>query len=327
MRTDPYGNPLHVRMHYKHGSYWYVHRGKWEKLGRDYGTAMRSYAAWVAPSGGMAKLIDDVYKWFGRRVDRDDLAAISLRQYNTVRERIDLAFTEFAPDQVKPKHVTQFLDFYFEDSPSQGNIALSVLRSIFTRGVRWGHCEFNPAREVEAFKLTPRDRYLTDEEFLAIRGAAPDWLRLIIDMCYLTAQRIGDVLHIKQSDISEDGIYFRQHKSKKRLLVLTTPELQELVKDARALNKVAGVYLFARSATLPRHYDTVRHSWNAACKAAGVEDARMHDIRAKSLTDADSEGLDAQKLAGHATRAMTERYLRVLRTDRVQSPAKVSKLR
>lgn len=325
-RHDPFGNPLHVRMYFKHGAYWYVVGGKWHKLGATYERAMQSYSAWIAPTGGMAKLIDEVYQWYERRVEREDLAPRSLAQYRSVRERIDTAFEEFAPGQVKPKHITTFLDFYFEDSPAQGNIALSVLRTIFTRGVRWGRCDFNPAREVEAFKVTPRDRYLTDEEFVAIRRAADPWLRVILDMCYLTAQRIGDVLHIKQADVSEEGISFQQQKSKKRLLVESTPELQELVAEARRQSKVAGVYLFAKSATLPHHYDRVRDNWIRACKAAGVGDARLHDIRAKSLTDADAEGLDAQKLAGHTSQAMTNRYLRVLRTDRVQSPGKVAKL-
>lgn len=327
MRHDPWGNPLHVRMYHKHGAYWYVHRGKWHRLGQTYPAAMQSYAAWVAPSGGMEKLVDDTYRWMERRVDRGELAPRSLRQYQTVRERISTAFSDFSPEQVKPSHVSQFVEFYFEDSPSQGNITLAVLRSVFTRGVKWGQCEYNPAREIENFKLRPRDRYLTDEEFVAIRRAGPSWLRPILDMCYLTGQRIGDVLHIKQADITEEGIYFQQQKSRKRLLVEATPELSTLVAESRGQSTVVGVYLFAKSATVPRSYNAVQKAFQSACKAAGVLDARIHDIRAKALTDADSEGLDAQRLAGHATRGMTERYLRVLRTDRVQGPGNVAILR
>lgn len=322
MRKCPQGNPLHTRMHFKHGAYWYVFRGKWVRLGADYAIAMQSYAAKIAPAGGMEKLIDDTYQWYADRVERGELTARSFRQYQMVRERISTAFVEFSPNQVKPSHIASFLDFYFDDTQGMGNIALTVLSAMFKKGVRWGLNDFNPARDVERFKMTARSRYITDDEFLRIRKAAPEWMRLIIDMCYLTAQRIGDVLHIKQADITSEGILFEQQKTRKRLLVESSPELNDLVRDARGLSKIAGVYLFARSASLPRHYSSVRRAWIAACEAAGVEGAVMHDIRAKSLTDADAEGKDAQKLAGHASRGMTERYLRLLRTDRVQSPAK-----
>lgn len=327
MRNDPFGNPLHVRMYYKHGSYWYVYRNKWTAIGNDYATAMQNYAAAIAPSGGMVKLVADTFDWYERRVKSGDLKESSLRPYKSQRERIQGAFQEFAPSQVKTAHITSFLDFYFDQQPATANSALTVLRGIFDRGVRWGLCEYNPARSVQAMKVTARDRYLTDTEFLAIRGAAPPYLKLVMDMCYLTAQRIGDVLHIKQADISEDGVFFQQEKTKKRLLVESTPELEQLVKDARALNIVTGLYLFTKSASYPHCYATVRSHWVKACDMAGVNDARIHDIRAKAITDADAEGIDAQKLAGHATKAMTERYLRLMRTDRVQSPAKVRQLR
>ncbi len=140
-------------------------------------------------------------------------------------------------------------------------------------------------------------------------------------MSVMTGQRIGDVLGIKQSDISEDGISFKQQKSKKRLLVEMTPELAEVVREARGLSKVAGVHLFSDKG---KRYDyhRIRRHWLAACRKAKVEDANIHDLRRKAITDADMAGEDAQKLAGHTSRAMTERYLQLLRTDRVK-PVKI----
>jgi integrase len=68
------------------------------------------------------------------------------------------------------------------------------------------------------------------------------------------------------------------------------------------------------------HYETVRRHFAEARDKAGVEDARIHDIRAKSLTDADRQGEDAQRLAGHSSAGMTERYLRLRRTEKVRGP-------
>ena len=326
MRLDPFGNILHVRMHYKHGSYWYVKDNKWHKIGADYTTAMQNYAAWIAPAGGIEELVRTTFDGYKRRVDKGKLKASTLGTYNSYRDKITEAFAEFSPAQVRAKDIRAFLEFYYPETTT-ANSALTVLRGIFDKGVRLGVCEFNPAKQVEGIKPEDRDRYLTDNEYQRIRSEAKPYLKLIMDMCYYTAQRIGDVLHIKQADISEEGIYFQQQKTKKRLLVEASPELTELVTEARKLNKVAGVYLFTKTATRAHNYGTVRKHWVEACKAAGVEDARLHDLRAKAITDADAEGLDAQKLAGHATSAMTEKYLRLRRTDRVQSPGKVAMLR
>lgn len=327
MRRDPFGNPLHIRMHYKHSAYWYVYQGKWRRLGSNYASAMQGYSALIAPASGMQRLIEDTYASYELMVKKGDMAPGSLAQYNTVRGKIDTAFREFSPSQVKAEHIGRFLDFHFEGAPSTGNSALTVLRTAFDKAVRWGMCEYNPAKGVDRFKERKRKRYLTDAEWLGIRAHSPEWLRLIIDMCYLTAQRIGDVLAIKQSDITAEGILFTQQKTGKRILVESTPELDDVVRSARALSKVAGVYLFSRSASKPASYTTTNRYWHKARKAAGVEDARIHDLRAKAITDADAEGLDAQKLAGHAARSMTERYLRLMRTDKVQSPAKLQNLR
>lgn len=43
---------------------------------------------------------------------------------------------------------------------------------------------------------------------------------------------------------------------------------------------------------------------------SGGQRFTFHDIRAKALTDAKRLGLDAQSLAGHASLAMTEHYIK-----------------
>jgi len=60
-------------------------------------------------------------------------------------------------------------------------------------------------------------------------------MRAIYEMCYLTGQRIGDVLSIRLADISADGIAFKQEKTNARLLVQMTPDLEELIARIKAL--------------------------------------------------------------------------------------------
>jgi integrase len=63
-------------------------------------------------------------------------------------------------------------------------------------------------------------------------------------MCYLTGQRIGDVLVIRLPDISVEGIAFKQEKTNARLLVKITPNLEELIARVKALpRKIRGLTL------------------------------------------------------------------------------------
>ena len=71
----------------------------------------------------------------------------------------------------------------------------------------------------------------------------------------------------------------------------------------------------------PYSYFGVSAMFRRACKNAGVEDFHLHDIRAKALTDAEHQGLDAQRLAGHKSRAMTEHYIKARETEKATPPS------
>lgn len=67
-------------------------------------------------------------------------------------------------------------------------------------------------------------------------------------------------------------------------------------------------------------YDGIKYAYSAAIQASGVPDMRPNDMRAKSLTDANRQGKDAQKLAGHKTKEMTETYIREREVDEAEPP-------
>jgi hypothetical protein len=61
---------------------------------------------------------------------------------------------------------------------------------------------------------------------------------------------------------------------------------------------------------LPYTYDGFSTLWQRVRKESGIQDARIHDVRAKAITDAEELGMDAQTPAGHASRTTTEGYIR-----------------
>lgn len=205
---------------------------------------------------------------------------------------------EFNPDQVLPRHVAAIKNS-MAATPNMGNRVLSFLRAVFTYAVEWQIVDSNPCIGIRRHAEKKRDRYLTDEEFQAICAQATENMRVIYQMAYLTAQRINDVLSIRLADITEDGI----------------ARAKALPRSAR------GLTLFTTKRTCkPVIYETVKQQWRKACERAGVENATLHDIRAKSLTDAKREGKDATKLASHADPRMTDHYIRLREIDVADGP-------
>lgn len=327
MRVDPKGNYLPAKVHYKHGRYFYVSGNKWRALSRDYYRSLAQVSAIESPTDDWTRLVESVYTRYELRHKEGKLAAGTMKQYRGIRSRIEYGFAEFTPDMVETSDITSFLDLY-ENTPNLANRMLTVIKAIFEKAVRQGICKANPAYSVKRFDEAKRDRYLTDDEYAAIRAKANPQTRLIMDMCYLTGQRIGDVLNIQHSDITPEGIRFQQQKSKgkqagTRLTIAPDPELDNLVSDAKALHKVERLsrYLFHPKGKASKcSYRGVRDAFDRARALAGIEDVTIHDIRAKAITDALREGLDPQALAGHKSPAMTERYIRLRKTTVVQGP-------
>lgn len=304
-------------VYHKHGAFWLVKRGKWEKLAATLPDALAEYARRVQThsSGSMPELIDRVLAHHSPK-----LATSTQSQYHIAGEKLKKFMADFTPEQVKSKHVAA-IKLHLAETPNMANRVLSVLRIVFQYAVEWQLCESNPCVGIKRHDEAKRTRYITDEEYAAIYAAAPPRLQIIMDMLYLTGQRIGDVLHIRYADIGQDGITFMQQKTGASLLVRWSPDLRATVERARNLhgNLRALTLLHNRRGKTP-DYSTTKIQWNRACEKAGVTDAHIHDLRAKSLTHAKQQGFNPQTLAGHTSEAMTDRYIRLRETPQVDGP-------
>ena len=293
-------------VYFKHGTHWYVKKGKWINIGKSVVDALNEYARISeTPKGGMEDLIDRVLEVHLKTVSEN-----TKKQYLLAAPYLKKVFKQFAPEQVKGKNVAA-MKTAGADKPNMTNRRLSLLRTVFNYAVEWQEVESNPCVGIKRLPEHKRDRYLTDAEVLAIRAKAGPRLQVIIDLLFLTGQRIEDVLKIRRADITDAGILFKQKKTDTKLCIAWSPDLKEVVERAKALHlKVSGLYLLpARHGKAP-DYKTVWDQWTEACEAAEVEDATPHDMRAKSATDADEAGGDAQTLLGHSNPNMTKRYIR-----------------
>lgn len=317
MRPRKQQRDLPACLYFKHGAYWLVKAGRWTRLGDNKRTALERYAALSdAPTGEMPKLIDAALLAM-----QPKLKPATRKSYAVAAAKLKRMLVEFSPAQVKSKDVAG-IKVQLASTPNMANRCLSVLTRVFAYAVEQQIVDSNPCLGVERHTERKRERYLTDAEFMAIRSQAGDRLQVIMDLCYYTGQRIGDVLKIRRVDLTTDGIRFRQDKSNVALTVAWTPPLEDAVARAKSLHKsLAALTLLHNRRGKAPDYRTVRDQWDAAVLSAGVTDAHIHDLRAKSLTDAKRQGFNPTALAGHTNAKMTERYIRLRESPIVQGPS------
>lgn len=317
-RTKNLALKLPPCVYLSHGGYYLVRKGVWEPLGRDKAHALAEYARKVAdaPQGSMGELIERVLAHIAPKK-----SATTNKQYRQLGDKLKKILAEFSPEQVQGKHIAA-IKVKYASTPFYANRLVSVLRMVFSYAVEWQLVGANPAIGVARHSEARRERYITDAEYRAIYDQAGERLRTIMDLCYLTGQRISDVLRIRRADLTDSGITFRQQKTGAKLTVRWTMDLRATVERAKGLsgNVTALTLLHNRRGRAP-DYSTVKIQWDKARKAAGVPDARIHDLRAKSLTDTRKQGNDAQTLAGHTDGRMTERYIRLRETPEADGPS------
>ena len=172
-----------------------------------------------------------------------------------------------------------------------------------------------------------RTVYVTDEMFAAVYRHAHPILQDVMDLLYLTGQRPGDVCAMTWEQIHDGFIHIKQRKTGTALRIALTGQLAEIVSRIRKRTTVSARYVFCGPAgqRLGRH-GWLRDRFDEARKQAGtLGEFQLRDLRAKTATDM-GDMAKARLLLGHATQAMTTKYVQD-RAGEVVQPLGVGKQR
>lgn len=317
MRKRQHSRHLPPCVYHRHGAYYLVRNKKWIRLGDDLSQALVEYARLhdSLTSTGMRGLIQDALPYITR-----GRAESTKNQYMVAARKLQEILADFNPNQVTHKTVVQIRRGLAE-TPNMANRCLTVLRLVFDYAIEEEIVDNNPCIGIKRLPEKKRDRLVANDEFARIHRAAPLRLQLMMEIAYLTGQRLMDVVTIHRSDLRPEGIYFKQEKTDAKLIVAWTPQLREAVDRAKALGgKINALTLFHSSRGTAPAYRTVYDQWTRACKAAGVQDTDLRDLRAMAATEAKRQGKNATALLGHASSTMTQRYLRDREVPIVQGP-------
>lgn len=216
------------------------------------------------------------------------------------------------------KLTARMIGQWMNGGPTRGRIQrgkiVSVLATAYKYAVgQWFLVDSNPTRDLRMPKANKRTRYVTDEEFSAVRAIASPRLQALMDLALITGQRQGDLLKLEWShiDVNERIIHIRQGKTGKRFGIYITEALEEvLVRCKRQTPALPRDYVVRNKFGDRYSSEGMRALWQRTMKKAlrlGAikEHFTFHDLRAKSASD-NPDIEDAAKLLGHQNSQMTK---------------------
>jgi integrase len=300
--------------------YYYYDTGRTPRheipLGDDYILAVQEWAKLhqAQPTARMT------VTWaIGKYLSSDAFQSIGIGTQADYRYALDKLLEKFgdAPlDQVRPSHVTLYIEQRSQASKHRALREKAVLSMLYSWAIAREYCTTNPASAVKTKRLPGRKHvYIHDDMLDAVYEQSPQDLKDAIDLAYYIGQRPGDLLSMTLVRIRDGMLEYRQAKTSTPQRIALIGQLGELIdriQARKAEHKVASMYLLVNERGYKMTKAMLRSRFEKARAAAGIAgtDFQFRDLRRKSGSDLrDQAGLDAaQDLLGHSSQAMTEHY-------------------
>jgi integrase len=307
---------LPPRVYQKHGAYYYVTpKHKWIRLGATKQEMLAKYYELIDRPTKIYTMNDLINRYMQEIAPTK--APRTYKDNQQEAERLRAVFKDMEPQDIAPVHIYQYLDERAKKARVRANREKALLSSMFNFAIRWGVIKDNPCRHVKRLTEKPRSRYIEDWEYKAFYELATPIIQVAMDFAYLTCQRVGDILEVQESDLSEEGITIIQNKSingksvPTKLLITWSDELRQCVNRAKQLRDIRSIYLFCRRDGKPYTYDGFSSMWQRIMDKAlerGLLQERFtfHDIRAKSYSD--EQTIEGRRRAGHKSLQMSGTY-------------------
>lgn len=196
------------------------------------------------------------------------------------------------------------------------NRELQLLRRMLNFAIENRWIKDNPFFKTNLISMadeTQRNRLLSFEEERRLLDACTDaraHLRLIVITALDTACRLGELLKLRWRDVDFYGevitiIAFNAKTAEAREVGMTDRVKDELTKLWESSPQDLDSLVFGIT-------NTIKRSWKSACRIAGIEDLRFHDLRHTAVTRLVATGLpsaEIMKISGHRQAKTFLRYV------------------
>ena len=339
---------LPTRVYYRHGAFYYVHHdGRWERLGTDIRNAKRRAGVMNDPSGlfgtlsyWLDKFIVDCETRIGLSKEAKGLAPRTVDDYKDNAAYLKSYFGKMRPGEVEPHHVGKYLELGRRNERAvRANREKACLSSAFTWLMLQSESGFkgpNPCIGVKRNPEFKNDRYVTDDQMIAVIDAAPRMVSALLRLVYRTLQRPEDILTWDRSNlVVRDGRrILRVEQSKmstragKTVDIEISEDIETILRDLKVNTDGTAVgpgmpFLHRRDGS-GYTYSGLNSMLKRAVKKASVEHPNTGELEAvatfgfysmkgKGATDMWRASVpleQIQVLCGHESVTTTEKYVK-----------------
>jgi integrase len=300
-------------MYSKHGAFWYVDRAnKWHPLGKEYSAALKGYAALIDPAATLARIDLLIGRYENEILPKRaaETAAGRKQQFKRIRK----VFGHMNPKDLQGTDAWQ----YMQDNggTQQARHEIAALSAVMGWAVKWGAIERNPLLDLKFEGFKPRDRYVTDAEFVAVRSIAIPMIRYAMNIALITAARQASILGLERRHIADGVLTITESKTGKRHTFPVAGDLKANIDDALAACPQLRPHVIVNRKGKRYTRDGFQSIWQRVMLKAldlGLIADRFtfHDIRAKNLSEAKSLE-EARQRAQHSDAKVTQRVYRRL---------------
>jgi integrase len=261
-------------------------------------------------------------------VIRAEKSASTLRSYSLAARNFIAHIGDGPLQALTAKHVSEFKVKRMQIvSPSSVNVDLRSLKAMFSLLVEWEWLARNPFEKVKLLRIPEIETpFLNEEEISRVLASIENvQLKSIVLFAYYTGCRLGEILHVKWSDIDwvnnrlsiRNTVTFKT-KSRKNRIVPMHPELVRLLTLIKGAQGDAQ-YVFTNREGSPLRSDTISHQFKRALRKNKLPEAlHFHSLRhsfASVLVQKGTPIYQVSKLLGHSSVQVTERYAHLYAED------------
>jgi integrase len=207
------------------------------------------------------------------------------------------------------------------ETPYEANRALAYCSKMMSLAAHeWELRTDNPCIGVKRFPERARERFFNDDELRALGEALsaaerdekelPGFM-LLVRLLATTGMRLGEALSLRWNDVDLTGRAIRLQDAKTGGRTVHLGAQAVTILSAVAEKDRKGFVVLGVDGE-PLSIEAAEKAWGRLRTAAGVENARLHDLRHTVGTFAAMAGANAfavRDLLGHKTLAMTGRYV------------------
>lgn len=242
--------------------------------------------------------------------------------------------------EISPVKARAYISYRQNKSKNEGrtvsnstiNRELSALKRMLNIGYQVGKVNRMPyIKMLEENNI--RSGYFEHDEFLALRGALPDYAKVPVTIAYYTGMRSGEILNLRwdQVNLTEGKVLLspKQTKNKTPRMIFLTEELLEVMmmaKESRDQQHPYCPWVCQRSG---ERLQSFKKSWKTALKRVGLEGKLFHDFRRTAVRNMVKAGIPekiSMSISGHKTRSIFDRYNIVSESDLKSAAEKIGAL-